>query len=289
MSDAVIQVRGFLLHITHYDPAWNANKDKEEPFNLDVGLQVIDAMAEAGLNLLMIDPKDGVRYERHPELARHYSQDIGILSALRERAGKHGIETAIKMNFSQSARHRHNDWFRPHNDLFDSPEYFKLAFEVIDELLGVVKPLRFFHIGMDEDHDRSYGQYVDAIKALHAGLFERKLRTLIWNDSACWWRQSAVHRDKSLAAEKAVPRDVIHVLWDYEDWDKDVSLRRIREAGFDLWGAPGGKPDLVATMRDRLLAVGGSGILLTSWTPCVPSRKDALLSRIRSCGPACSR
>ena len=288
MTKDILPIRGYLLHISHYDPVWNANKDKEEPFNLDVGLQVIEAMAEAKLNLLVIDPKDGVRYKKHPELARHYSQDIGILGKLCERAAQYGIEPVVKLNFAQSALHQHNHWFRPHNALFDSPEYWKLAFEVIDELIEVIKPPRFFHVGMDEDHDRSYGLYVEAIKTLHANLTERHLRTLIWNDSACWWRQAAIHKDKSLAAERELPRDVTHILWDYEDWDGEVSLRRIRKAGFDLWGAPGGKPELVAKMRDRLLTVGGTGILLTQWIPCIPSRKAELIRMIQTCSPICS-
>ena len=288
MSGRTLPVRGYLLHITHYDPVWVANKDKEEPFNLDVGLQIVDAMADARLNLLLIDPKDGVRYAAHPELSRPYSQNIEILRQLAERASSHGMETAIKLNFSQSALHQHNHWFRPHNSLFDSPDYWKLAFEVIDELVAIVKPPRFFHVGMDEDHERSYEQYVEAIKTLHSGLSTRKLRTLIWNDSACHWPQAAIHRDKSLEAEQALPRDVIQVLWDYGDWDA-TAPQRIREAGFDLWGAPGGKPDLVAHMRDRLLAVGGTGILLTNWIPCIPSRAENLLQVIRACGPICSQ
>jgi hypothetical protein len=288
LSGRTLPVRGYLLHITHYDPVWVANKDKEEPFNLDVGLQVVDAMAEARLNLLLLDPKDGVRYATHPELSRPYSQNIEILHRLAERASKYGIETAIKLNFSQSALHQHNHWFRPHNKLFDSPDYWKLAFEIIDELVEIVKPPRFFHVGMDEDHDRSYGQYVEAIKTLHTGLSARKLRTLIWNDSACHWPHAAIHRDKSLEAERVLPKDVIHVLWDYGDWDA-TAPQRIREAGFDLWGAPGGKPDLVARMRDRLLAVGGMGILLTNWIPCIPSRAENLLHVIRTCGPVCSQ
>lgn len=283
---SMLPIRGYLLHITHYDPRWVANKDKEEPFNLDVGLQVIDAMAEAGLNLLLIDPKDGVRYAAHPELTRSYSQDVDVLRRLCERAAQYSIETAIKLNFSQSPVHQHNHWFRPHNDLFDTPEYWKLAFEIIDELLETVKPPRFFHVGMDEDHDRSYLQYVEAIKTLHDGLFARKRRTLIWNDSACHWPRAAIHREKSLEAELHVPKDVIHVLWDYGGGDP-TSLTRIRERGFDLWGAPGGKPDLVARMRDALLKVGGMGILITHWMPCVPSHREELLGRISVCGPMC--
>jgi hypothetical protein len=288
MNVEILPIRAYLLHITHYDPVWAANKDKEEPFNLDVGLNVIDAMAEARMNLLLIDIADGIRYVSHPELSRPYSQDSEVPIRLAERAAKLGLEVAIKLNFSQSAWHQHNHWFRPHNKLFDTPEYWKLAFEIIDELVGIVKPPRFFHVGMDEDHDRSYPQYVDAIKTLHAGLAARNLHTLIWNDSACHWPQAAIHRDKSLAAERELPRDVIHVLWDYGDWDAPA-LSRIREAGFDLWGAPGGKPENVALMRDQLLAVGGIGILLTNWIPCIPSQAENLLNTIRVCGPVCSQ
>lgn len=283
----VLPIRGYLLHITHYDPIWVANKDNEEPFDLEIGLRIIDAMADVGLNLLLIDPKDGVRYATHPELARPYSQDIGILNRLSEHAAKRGIETAIKLNFAQSAQHQHNHWFRPHNKLFDSPEYWKLAFEIIDELLETVNPPRFFHIGMDEDHDRSYGQYVEAIHTLHDGLAARNLTTLIWNDSACHWPAAAIHRDKSLEAERKAPRDVIHVLWDYGDWDSEA-LSRIRDQGLDLWGAPGGRPELVTHMRDSLLKIGGMGILLTHWIPCTSSRSGELFERIQSCGPVCS-
>ena len=42
----------------------------------------------------------------------------------------------MKLNFSQSALHQHNHWFRPYHDLFDSEEYWQKGFEVIDELLG---------------------------------------------------------------------------------------------------------------------------------------------------------
>lgn len=282
----VLPIRGYLLHITHYDPRWVINKDKEKPFNLELGLEAIDAMARAGLNLLVIDPKDGVRYKSHPELARSYSQDIGILKKLCARAARHGIEVAIKLNFAQSALHQHNHWFRPHNNLFDTKEYWKLAFEVIDELLKVVRPPRFFHVGMDEDHWRSYRQYAEAIKTLRDGLKKRKLRTLIWNDSACHWPAADIHREKSLFAEQRIPKDIVQVLWDYGDWDPKA-LKRIRAAGFDLWGAPGGESKFVKKMRDRLLSIGGSGILLTHWIQCVPSNRRAMLDLISKGGPIC--
>ena len=281
-----LPVRGFLLHITHYDPVWAANKETEKPFDLHVGLELIDAMAEAGLNLLGIDCADGLKYESHPELSRHYSVPMSALRELVERAVAHEIEVMPKLNFAQSALHQHNHWFRPHNRLFDSEEYWQLAFELIDEILDVVKPPRFFHVGMDEDHWRSYRQYVEAIKTLQSGLKERGVRAVIWNDSACAWPAAEIHGEKSLAAEKDISRDVVQALWDYGGVKLDI-LRRIRQEGFELWGAPGSGPERVEKMRDALSDCGGSGILLTCWRPCVQENRDAMLNLIRTCGPVC--
>jgi hypothetical protein len=283
MTDNVLPIRGFLLHITHYDPRWWAAKTEEAPFDLALGLEIVDAMAEVGLNLLVVDCADGVIYESHPELARHYSVPMATLAELAARAGEHGIEVAPKLNFAQSGLHHHNDWFRPHNDLFDSDRYWELAFEVIDELIGVAQPQRFFHVGMDEDHWRSYDQYVAAIDRLHDGLAARELRTVIWNDSACLWPQAAIHRAKSLEAEAQVARDVVHVLWDYSDVRPDI-LQRIRDGGFELWGAPGRDSAQAARMRDALVAVGATGMLLTRWIPCVEANRDELLGHVRTLG-----
>lgn len=286
MTKSMLPVRGYLLHITHYDPMWCKNKDHEEPFDLDVAKQVVDAMAEANLNLLLVDTKDGLRYRSHPELARPYSRPIETLSALRDYAESKGIETALKLNFSQSGVHRHNHWFRPYNDLFDNDEYWRRAFQIIDELIEAARPPRFFHIGMDEDHWRGLRLYVAAIERLRAGLAERGLRTLIWNDSACGWPQAEVHKEKSLAAEREADRRVIHVLWDYGDVQPGI-LQRLRREGFDVWGAPGTRPEHVSRMRDALLACGGMGILLTRWKPCIPANRDDLVGHVRAVGPLC--
>lgn len=287
-NPGTLLVRGFLMHITHYDPRWYSKKGKEVPFDLALGLELIDTMAQVGLNLLVIDCADGLKYTSHPELARHYSVPMDTLTQLTQRAQQYGIEVVPKLNFSQSGLHRHNHWFRPHNELFDNETYWKSAFEIIDELIDVARPPRFFHIGMDEDHWRSYEQYVAAINTLHGGLQKRHLRAIIWNDSACYWPQAAIHRDKSLAAEKAIPKDVVQVLWDYSDV-KTENIRRIRDAGFELWGAPGADTAQVIKLREALLQYGGTGILLTRWIPCVKANREVLLNHIDTLGPLCSR
>jgi hypothetical protein len=286
----ILPIRGFQLHITHYDPKWCEVKDEEGPFDLDLGIEIVDAMAGAGLNLLLIDCADGVKYESHPELARHYSQPMSVLERLVDRANQHSIEVVPVLNFAQSGVYQNNHWFRPHNELFDSQEYWKAAFEIIDELLEVTRPPRFFHIGMDEDHWRSYRQFVAAIEALREGLRERGLRAVIWNASALSLPEFDHFKEKSLLAEKAIPRDVVHVVYDYRSVQPEV-FQRILDAGFELWGAPSGfgeDPAQVERMRDVLLCCGGSGILLTRWIPCVQANRGTLLSHVRTLGALCS-
>jgi len=282
----IVPIRGYLLHITHYDPRWVAAKAHEKPFDLDVGLELIEAMAEVELNTLIIACSDGLKYKSHPELKRPYSVPMSVLKKLAAAARARNIEVIPKLNFSQSHFHQHNHWFRPHNWLFDSQEYYRLALEVIDEILAAVGNARYFHIGMDEDHNRSIRQYCRAIVALRRLLKKRRLRTIIWNDSANKFPSMEVHREKSLAAEEAIPRDIVQVVWDYKRVRPAV-LRRVRNQGFELWAAPGRTPELVTKTRRALLRLDGRGILLTRWMPCIAQNRRTLLDDIRELGPLC--
>jgi len=281
----VLPVRAFLLHVTHYDPRWCARKSREKPMDVGLAVELVDAMAEAGMNLLIIDCADGVRYRSHPELARRYSIPMRSFRRIVGAAERNGIEVVPKLNFARSPRHQHNQWFRPHTRHFDDEVYWRTAFEVIDELIEEVRPKRFFHVGMDEDHSRSYTQYADAIGTLHAGLKTRRLRTVIWKD-AHKTPSFQCHSEKSRAAERRTPRDVVQVPWDYSGVQGDT-VRRLVRKGFEVWGAPGRSPEHVRAWRDFLLRCGGKGLLLTLWVPCRPGNRRELLDLIRVLGPLC--
>ncbi len=281
-----LSVRGFLLHITHHDPNWIKEKAREKPFCLDLGLEIIDAMAGVGMNLLVVDCEDGVIYKSHSELRRHYSVPMSHFEKLCRHAGDRNIEIVPKLNFSQGSE-GHNLWFRPHNFPFHTPEYWKTAFEVIDELIGVCKPKRFFHIGMDEDFGRSHRQYIDAIITLRAGLKKRNLRPVIWNDSALMGSSYEAFAEKCMTAEKKIPKDVVQVPWCYSA-PQPKTVQRLVKEGFDVWGAPGRDPQQVRAWKNNLLKLGGTGILLTRWIPCRPKNRKDILNLIRTNGPICS-
>ena len=282
----VLPIRAFLLHVTHYDPLWCRRKNREKPMDVPLALEIVDAMAAAGMNTLIIDCADGVKYKSHPELKRPYSIAMRSLKRIASAAARSGIEVVGKLNFARSHYHQHNQWFRPHTKLFDTEAYWKLAFEVIDELIAELRSTRFFHVGMDEDHNRSYTQYAAAVNILRDGLKKRRLRTVMWND--CVDRPAfQCHAEKARAAERSIPRDVVQVPWDYSKVQPAV-IRRLARKGFDVWGAPGGTEEHVRAWRDALLRIGGKGILLTRWIPCRPGNRKGLLSMVRDLGPLCS-
>jgi hypothetical protein len=286
MKNKILPVRGFLLHVTHYDPVWIKAKNREKPFSLDLALEIVDTMAEVGMNLLAIDCEDGVIYKSHPELRRPYSVPMAQLEKLCRHAADLGIEAVPKTNFSQGSE-GHNLWFRPHNFPFDTPDYWKLAFEIIDELISVCKPKRFFHIGMDEDFGRSHVQYINAITTLHDGLKKRKLRPVIWNDSATLGGPYEVFAEKCMIAEKKIPKDLVQIPWWYSA-PQPKAIRRLVKEGFEVWGAPGRDPEQVRAWKNDLLKLGGTGIFLTRWIPCKPANRKDFLNLIKTNGPVCS-
>jgi hypothetical protein len=139
---------------------------------------------------------------------------------------------------------------------------------------------------MDEDHDRSYTQYITAIKTLRKGLKQRGLRPAMWNDSGCRYPAAHIFVEKALAAEQKITKDVVQVLWDYRT-TRPRLLGRLMDRGFTVWGAPGHTPELMAEAWKTLCRCGASGILFTHWQPCRRSRRKVMLDWIRAAGRAC--
>src|SRR3989339_1735748 len=228
---------GYLMHFTHYDPLWISQKKKEKPFDMAVGREIVDALAKQGFNTLAIDIEDGVQLPSFPELRRHYSVPLAYLKDIISRARSNGMEIIPKMNFSQSPKNQHNHWFSPYNKLNDSERYWKKAFDIIDEIIGICRPERFFHIGMDEDTQRTPAQYIKAVNILHKGLKARGLRTIMWNDSTHIGKAMYTCVEKVYAAEQVISKDIAQVIWDYIG-AQPAGAERLKKNGFEVWGAP---------------------------------------------------
>ncbi|MBI4336018.1 MAG: hypothetical protein HY589_05125 [Candidatus Omnitrophica bacterium] len=279
----IVPIRAYLLHLTHYSPGWCLRKRRERPIDMPLALEIVDAIAAAGFNTLIIDCEDGLEYKSHPELERPYSIPRAFLTRILRRARARKLELIPKLNFSHSMYHRHDYWFRPYSFILDMDDYWKAAFELMEELIGLVRPKHFFHIGMDEDDSRSHAAYINAVRAFRKWLDARGLRPIIWNDTA-FGRTRPWHTRKSLAAEKALPKDVVQVVWDYKRV-RPAIIKRVAEEGFDVWAAPGQKPSQVLKWKKALLKYGGRGLVMTTWLPCRSRNRPLMLEMIQILGP----
>ncbi len=285
-----LKYRGMLIHVTHIDPAWLPRKDSEGPFDLATALELLPVMASHGMNVLIVDVEDGVVYRSHPEMARHYSVPIEQMRTLADGARGLGIDVIPKLNFSKSGRNFHDMWMKPHWDhvswLKDIDDYYRVAADVIAELAEVMEPAEFFHVGMDEDHYRSVEQYVDTIETLRGIVSGLGLRTIVWNDSCHHLKTkiAQVHADKCRAAEEHISKDIVHILWDYGQAHREI-VERVSGRGFQVWGAPGQTPEMVAEWRQALEANGGNGMIMSHWIKCDASNKDELVKLLATAGP----
>jgi hypothetical protein len=285
-----VSYRGMLIHVTHIDPAWLPNKDREGPFDLAVALDLLPIMASQGMNTLIVDIEDGVEYTSHPEMKRSYSVPIEQMRILADGARGLGMDVIPKLNFSKSGRNLHDMWMKPHWDhvswLKDMDQYYAVAKDVIAELTEVMEPARFFHIGMDEDHYRSVEQYVDTIETLRSMVAGLGLRTVVWNDSCHYMKTkiAQVHADKCRTAEEHISKDIVHILWDYGRAHPEI-VKRVSGRGFEVWAAPGQTPEMVAQWRQALEEGGGSGLIMTHWVKCDAAHKDILVNLLNTAGP----
>ncbi|MEZ4254478.1 MAG: hypothetical protein R3A78_02005 [Polyangiales bacterium] len=108
-----IPVRAYLLHLTHYDPEWDEKRWRDVPSDIGLALEIVDAMATARMNTLIVDIADGVEFATHPELKRAHTLPRAELRRIASLAKTRGIDVIPKLNFSKGDAFRHNAWMAP--------------------------------------------------------------------------------------------------------------------------------------------------------------------------------
>lgn len=285
------KVSGNLIHITHYDPKWTRDnaKEREKKFDVETAIRIIEEMAANDMNMVIVDIEDGVTYESAPILERHYSAPMDDLVKLANAARENGIEFVPKLNFSKSSTTVHDHWLAPYIGP-DYPgvrdEYFELGFKVIDEILEKCGPINYFHIGMDEDHDRSVRQFVRDIKLLHDYLTKKGVRTVIWNDRLYLNRdvKAEVFAEKFMAATPQLPTDIVHLLWDYDITHEGV-IKDLKDQGIDVWVAPGTNETNVKNWVEIAKNEGADGMIMSNWIKAHKDNEEFLVDSVRKVGP----
>ena len=274
-----------LLHLSYNmwcdwdSPAYkglNAVYKPELRFDEPLWNDLLKRMVDAGMNMVVIDLGDGVRYRSHPEIAVKGAWSIEKLKSELARLRKMGLEPIPKMNFSAT----HDAWLGKYARELSTDVYYAVCKDLIAEVVELFDKPRFFHLGMDEEtaeHQREYEYAVIRQHDLwwHDFLFyveqvERAgSRAWIWSDYL--WKHTEVFFKK-------MPKSVLQSNWYYgEKFSKDVPAAKayldLEEHGYEQiptgsnWESPtnfGLTVDYCTKniAKERLL-----GFLQTAWHP----------------------
>jgi hypothetical protein len=117
-------------------------------------------MAQAGINMVIIDVGDGVRYRSHRDIAVEGAWSRRKLRQELARMRDLGLEPIPKLNFSTC----HDAWLGRYSRMVSTDIYYRVCRDLIAEVIELFGGPRFFHLGMDEEiaypHQRNFAYLV---------------------------------------------------------------------------------------------------------------------------------
>ena len=244
--------------------------------------QLLARMAEAGMNMVVMDLAEGVRYRSHPELAVEGSWPAGKLRREIKRLRAMGLEPIPKLNFSTA----HDIWLGPYARMVSTDTYYRVCQDLIEEVIDLFDQPRLFHLGMDEETASHQQHYLYAVMRQHE-LWWHDLyffvdqvekggcRAWVWSDYI--WH----HHDEFL---KKMPKRVVQSNWYYQNFRKQRSRVQayldLDQHGYDQ--IPTGSnwvhdDNFLKTVRfgqKHFAPKRLQGFLQTAWHPTVPASRQ---------------
>ena len=222
----------------YLEPGWTEEIDTEEP----AWDEIIRFLPSQGINTVLIDINDGVRFDSHPEIAapnawsrEKLKQKLADIRAL-------GMTPIPKINFSAS----HTAWMRSYRRLTSSPAYYELCRDLINETCELFDHPAYFHLGMDEEYPNNQ-KHLECMIVRGEQLFwhdwyflfdcveKNGARPWVWSDYAWKFPDLFV---------KHMPKSVVQSNWFYfrmyegfsdpPGWEKCFNcFQRLEELGYD--------------------------------------------------------
>lgn len=153
------KIWGILLHLSPdvWYGDWN-RQSMREVFEEDLWHELIDRTAEAGMNTIVLDVANGIRYESHPEIAKEGAYSVHWMRAEVKRCREKGIALIPKLNFSAN----HDDWLGEYSRMLSTSVYYRLTRDLIEEVWDIFDHPAYIHLGMDEEsiHDNPPGDHI---------------------------------------------------------------------------------------------------------------------------------
>ena len=288
----------YLAHLSF--SMWYDREAPEEPleymsakpylrFDMDFWHELTQEMAEAGLNMVVIDLGDGVKYDGHPEIAVQGAWSVNQLRQELTGLRKLGLEPIPKLNFSTT----HNAWLGPYSRCVSSDTYYRVCKDLILEIIQIFGKPRFFHLGMDEEtteHQRYYEYMVVRQYDLwwHDFYF---LADAVEKGGARPWVWSDYLRHHPEVFFKKMPKSVLQSNWYYGQlFNEKVTQAKayldLEANGYDQiptgsnWSYPDNFQDTIDYCTVHIAPKRLFGFLQAPWKPTLAERRYRHLEAI---------
>jgi hypothetical protein len=299
-------IKGYLLHLSfnmwadREAPEWGLEHVSARPYlRVDMSLwnDVLVKMVTCGLNTVVIDLGDGIRYDSHPEIAVRGAWSPTQLRDELARIRDMGLEPIPKLNFSAC----HDVWLGPYARCVSTSTYHDVCRELIAEVCELFDRPALFHLGMDEEtaeHQRHYEYVVirqgdlwwHDLGMLVESVQDAGVRPWIWSDYL--WQHPDDFRTR-------MPRSVLQSNWYYGvDFGPHIppamAYLDLEAWGYDQiptgssWTADGNMGQTVAFGQRHIAPERLVGFLQTAWKPTLEVCRARHMQALELAGRALS-
>jgi hypothetical protein len=278
-----------------YDSGYRADLELSETLWNDA----LKTMHERGMNMVVIDLGNAIKYDSHPEITVRNAWSPARLRKELESIRNLGLEPIPKLNFSAC----HDAWLGEYSHMVSTDIYYKVCRDLIEEVIFLFDKPRLFHLGMDEEVTEYQKTYRFALARqnnlwwadlyFYVGEVERNgSRAWIWSDYA--WHYPDLFF-------KNMPKSVLQSNWYYgsgfeKDNDKPyIKLyRQLEEFGYDQIPTSGyynvaHENFISSTVQYCKKVIDPSrlfGFLQTHWMITLEKNREMLLKGIELIGEA---
>lgn len=277
--------------------------------------EVVDQLADLGINAIVAEINYGYEYQSHPELRAGNASSKEQIAALVARCKKRHVRLIPQFQClgHQSWRSRTFPLLLEYPQFDEAPGHYPknegiycrswcplhpdvnpVVFALMDELIEAFDA-DAFHVGMDEvfliGHDacpRCRGKdkaelFAKAVNDYYAHLVKRrKLDMLMWGDrlidaGSIDYGKWEASADGTAAAVDLIPTDIIICDWHYERRDSYPSIPMFLKKGFRVWPASWRKLEAAKALVDYSRGLNDSKMLghLNTTWGAVPTGKLA--------------
>jgi hypothetical protein len=178
----------------------------------------LEKMVNVGINMVVIDLGDAIKYTSHPEIAINNAWSTLKLVDEISKIRQMGIEPIPKLNFSTC----HDSWLGVYSKMVSTRKYYDVCRDLIAEVSYLFDKPRYFHLGMDEENEENQQDYdYIAIRQneLYWGDFYFLIGEVLKSGSRPWvWQDFIRYHFEKFA--KMMPKSVLQSNW-YNGIDLD--------------------------------------------------------------------